>query len=102
SLYLTNAQLTHTRTTYTGREVAEQFICQLINLRTYLVIKQIGGDQAHSTVDIKTDAARRDDAMFGMCRSYTADRKTIAPVNIRHCQRITHNSRQSRHVCHLL
>src|SRR5258708_25015800 len=84
--HLISGKIMHTCTTYTRRQVAKELIGQLISLTTYLFNQQIGRQQTHATIDIKADTTRRNNAIFGICRGHSTNRKTVSPVNIRHCQ----------------
>src|SRR5258706_468590 len=100
--HLTYGKLTHARTTYTRGQVIIQFICELIDFSTHLVPQQVGSQQPYATVDVEANATGRYDTIIGMSRCYTTNRKTITPVNIRHCQRRAYNPRQCRHIRYLV
>jgi len=72
--------------------MVKQFISEPLSFRPNLLMEQISSEQTDPAVDIKANTARGYDACFGLCRCYSTYRKTIAPVNIRHAQRIPHNA----------
>ena len=69
---------------------------------TNIAFTQVRASQSHSAVDVVSDSARGNHAVFfGIGCANSADRKAIAEMNIRHGQRILHNSRQVGNVCDL-
>src|SRR5579884_2102845 len=80
--HLAGAQLAHSSTTNTRRQILKEDIRELINLSAHLLVQQISRQQAHAAVDIKPDTARRDHSMLSIGRRDSSDGKAIAPVNV--------------------
>ena len=60
-----------------------------------------GCHQAHTTVDVKTDTAGRDDALVhGEC-PHAADGEPVSPVNVRHCKGMPADAGKGGDVCKL-
>ncbi len=60
------------------------------------------GHQPAAAVNIIAHTAGRHDTGFQIKSRHATNGKTIAPVNIRHGQRIIYYTRQVRHISHLL
>ena len=61
-----------------------------------------GAQQAYAAIDIESYSARGDYAVGDARCSNPADRKSVAPVHIGHCHRISDDARQKGYVGHLL
>src|SRR5206468_4759269 len=73
---------------------ARQFLFDLLE-------DQTGLHQAYASIDVVADAAGRDDAVVEIHRRDATDGKAVAPVNVRHGERIADDAREMRHVHHL-
>ena len=63
---------------------------------------QTGRYEPHPSIDVVSDASGRNDTVLNPGCCDAADRKTIAPVNIRHRDGIAHDARQVSYIAHLL
>src|SRR3989344_365162 len=79
-----------------------ELIHKQLDFRFYFIYSKISCNQAHSTIDVKTNAAGRNHAaLLRVKRCYSADREAVAPVAIWHAESIFLNSRQSCHIRNL-
>ena len=84
---------------HTGRHIAEQFFNQPRQVRFDIVIREVRPYQSHAAVDVIAHAARRYHSPFvGVSGANAADRKPVAPMNIRHDEAGHLNARQRGHV----
>ena len=81
-----------------ARHVTEDLVQQLSHPWPNVRFLKVGADQTHAAVDVETDAARRDDARGVVGGANTADRESVALVNVRHSQTGADDSRERRHV----
>jgi hypothetical protein len=68
------------------RDVAEQLIHQLTEVRRHIFAQERACQQPHSAVDVESHAAGRHNTLGNIRCRHTADRKPVALVNIRHGQ----------------
>ncbi len=86
-----------------GRNLPEKCFDQCAQVRLHLAIAEVGAHKAHAAVDVVADAARGDDAPFiWIGGANAADRKAVAPVDVRHRQAGMLNTRQESDVRDLL
>ena len=81
---------------------AEERIQDLVKPRTKVRLREVRADEPHSTVDVKTDAARRYHPVAHVGRRHAADRKPVAPMHVGHGQRVPDDAGQERDVRQLL
>ena len=86
----------------TGGHVPEQLIHDLRQFALHRAFVQVRAQQAHAAVYVKSHAARRDHAVLHPHRRDAADGKAVAPVDIRHGERVPHDAGQRCHVGDLL
>lgn len=75
----------------------EKILDQFFHIRNIGDSKR-GRDHPNPAVDIKAHAPGRDNPGIGIEGTHTADRKTVAPVDIGHPKRIPEDARKRRHV----
>jgi hypothetical protein len=74
---------------------------ELLQARPHRLDPQRGAYKPHTAVDVEADAARRDHAVHVVHGRHAADRKAVAPVDVRHGDARLDDPRQGRHVDHL-
>ncbi len=84
------------------RHAGEERVHGLVETRLELLARQLGREQAHSAVDVVTDAARRDHPLFDVERGDAPDREAVAPVDVGHRERAADDPGQARDVRDLL
>src|SRR5579871_2115945 len=78
--------------------VAKNLVYQVLQLRPDFFGAKRSGRQSNAAIDVEADPSRGDDAGFHIrCRD-PANRKSIALVNVRHCQARPHDARQRGNV----
>jgi hypothetical protein len=63
--------------------VVENSVCELAELRSYVLLRKVRRDQADTTVNVIAHAARTYHAFFIVCRCYTAYRETVTFMPVR-------------------
>src|SRR5579872_1874055 len=67
-------------------------------VRSHLCHVEIGCEEPYAATDVVTDATRRNHAVVGAhCRN-APDREAVAPVDVRHCEALPHDSRKGGNV----
>ena len=92
------------RAAHAGGHVAEQLVHQRRQVAAATSSsREVGAQQPHAAVDVVADAAGRDHAARRWIgRRHAADGEAVAPVDVRHGQRVADDARQEGHVGHLL
>ncbi len=85
-----------------GRDGAVERGGQLGQAAAQLVALEPARQQAHAAVDVVADAAGRQHALLGVERGHAADREAVAPVDVRHGDRVADDAGQVGDVDHLL
>src|SRR6266545_280497 len=81
----------------------EKKIDDFFQTRLDVVKHEVGGDQAHTAVDVESDAARRDHAsLVHIHRCDPPNGKTIAAMAVGHAERVAADARQRGYVADLL
>src|SRR6185295_16450654 len=77
---------------HAGRHLPKQFSHEFLEMRLHVRQRQLCSDQAHAAVDVVSHTTGRDDTVFGVERRDTSDRKSIAPMPIRHTECVPANT----------
>ena len=87
-------------TTHTNRDMIEQLLRERLAVFTNIFFKQIRPQQSNATVDVKSDASRRDDRLgiVAVEGGHTTDREAVAAMQVRHTHRAAHDAGQGGHV----
>src|SRR5262249_30934830 len=75
---------------------------ELAEPRANIFERKRAAQQTDATVDVKSNAARRNDSLLDVDSGNTPDRKTISLMNVRHRKRPPDDSGQHRHIRRLL
>jgi hypothetical protein len=59
---------------------------------------QTGPNEANASIDVVADTSGGDYSIVGVHGGDAADGKTVTPMDIRHCQRVTDDTGKMRHV----
>ena len=83
--------------------LGEQLVDELFDTRLDIIEREVGADQAYAAVNIVTHTAGRDHAaLVRVGRRHAADAEAVAPVNVRHGQRVPDDAGQRGDVGDLL
>src|SRR5207244_5635066 len=86
-----------------GRDVAEQRVHELADVRLDLAVGQVRADQANAAVDVVADAAGGDHAtLVRVGGGDAADAEAVPPVDVRHGQAGVLDAGQEGDVGHLV
>src|SRR5437667_167204 len=81
-----------------GWNVAKQLLHQIAKLGPDFLQCQITAQKTNAAIDIKTDAAGRDNAVLLVDRGNTSNGKAVALMNIRHCKGSADDAGKHRNV----
>ena len=81
-----------------GWNVAKQLMHQIAKLGPDFLQCQISAQKTNAAIDIKTDAAGRDNAILLVDRGNTSNGKAVALMNIRHCKGSADDAGKHRNV----
>ncbi len=82
--------------------MVEARVDELLDSRPYVCHREVRSNQAYAAVDIEPDSARGDHALLVVEGRDAADWETVAPVNVRHGEGPSHDSRHRGDVRDLL
>ncbi len=90
------------RRPHARRHASEEMIHKLLHVLGHVLPLQLRRHQPYAAVDVVTDASRRYHPLVHIKCRHASDRKSVAPVHVRHGERRPHNPRHVRHVHSLL
>lgn len=94
----------YTLRAYTNWDVVEEGLSQLLSDRLYILLHQVGAQDAHAAVDVEPHSARRHNCLriVHIEGGHVPDCKAVSRVTIRHRYGRFHDTRQTPDVGNLL